>query len=52
MLITDDTLKINVKSSLLSNEETVKLLEITRDNKLVFEPHLNEVSRRVGQKKI
>ena len=49
MLITDNELKINVKCSPLSNEKIVKLLGVTVDNKLSFEPHLNLVCTKVSQ---
>ena len=51
MLITDNELKINVKCSPLSNEKIVKLLGVTVDNKLSFEPHLNLVCTKVSQKR-
>ena len=50
MLTTDNKLKINVKGSPISNENIVKLLGVTVDNKLSFEPHLNLVCRKVSQK--
>ena len=48
MLATDNKLKINVKGSLISNEEKVKLLGVTVDNKLSFEPLLNLVCKMVS----
>ena len=42
MLTAGDSLQINVKGSLLTNEKIVKSLEITVDRKLSFEPHRNE----------
>ena len=50
MLTTDIKLKINVKGSPISNEKTGKLLGVTVDNKLSFEPHLNLVCKKVSQK--
>ena len=50
MLTTDNKLKINVKGSAISNEKIVKLLRVTVDNKLSFEPHLNLVCKKVNQK--
>ena len=50
MLTIDNKLKINVKDSLISNEKMVKLLGVTVDNKLSFEPHLNLVCKKVSQK--
>ena len=50
MLRIDNKLKINVKGSLISNEKIVKLLGVTVDNKLSFEPHLNLVSKKVCEK--
>ena len=50
MLATDNKLKINVKGSLISNEEKVKLLGVTVDNKLSFEPLLNLVCKMVSQR--
>ena len=50
MLTTNNKLKINVKSSPISNEKIVKLLGVTVDNKLSFEPHLNLVCKKVSQK--
>ena len=52
MLTTDNNnkLEINVKGSPISNEKTVKLLGVTVDNKLSFEPHFNLVCKRVSQK--
>ena len=47
MLTTDNRLKINVKGSPISNEKIVKLLGVTVDNKLSFEPHLNLVYKKV-----
>ena len=38
---TDNKLKINVKGNPISNKKILKLLEVTVDNKLSFEPHLN-----------
>ena len=49
MLITDNELKINVNCSPSSNEKIVKLLGVTVDNKLSFEPHLNLVCTKVSQ---
>ena len=46
MLKTDYSLHINVKGSL---EKTVKPLGITIDNKHSFEPHLNEVYKKISQ---
>ena len=45
MLTTDNKLKINVKDSPISNEKIVKLLGVTVDNKLSFQPHLNLVCK-------
>ena len=50
MLTTNNKLKINVKSSPISNEKIVKLLGVTVDNKLSFKPHLNLVYKKVNQK--
>ena len=50
MLTANNKLKINVKSSPISNEKIVKLLGVTVDNKLSFEPHLNLVCKKVSQK--
>ena len=50
MLTTDNKQKINVKGSPISNEKIVKLLGVTVDNKLSFEPHLNLVCKKVSQK--
>ena len=50
MLTTDNKLKINVKGSAISNEKIVKLLRVTVDNKLSFEPHLNLICKKVNQK--
>ena len=50
MLTTDNKQKINVKGSPISNEKIVKLLGLTVDNKLSFEPHLNFVCKKVSQK--
>ena len=41
VMLTNNKLKINVKSSPISNEKIVKLLGVTIDNKLSFELHLN-----------
>ena len=41
---------INVKGSPISNEKMIKLLGVTVDNKLSFEPHLNLVCKKVSQK--
>ena len=43
MLTTDNKQKINVKGSPISNKKIVKLLGLTVDNKLSFEPHLKLV---------
>ena len=50
MLTTDNKLKINVKGSPTSNDKIVKLLGVTVDKKLSFEPHLNLVCKKVSQK--
>ena len=50
MLATDNKLKINVKGSLISIEKKVKLLGVTVDNKLSFEPLLDLVCKMVSQK--
>ena len=50
MFTTDNKLKINVKGSRISNEKIVKLIGVTVDNKLSFEPHLNLVFKKVSQK--
>ena len=50
MLTTDNELKININGSLINNEKIVKLLRVTVDNKLSFEPHLNLVCKNVSQK--
>ena len=44
---TDNKLKINVKGSPIRNEKIVKLLRVTVENKLSFEPHLNLVCKKV-----
>ena len=49
-LTTDKKLKNNVKGSLISNKKIVKLLGVTGDNKLSFEPHLKLVLKKVSQK--
>ena len=49
MLTTDSKLKI--KGSPISDEKIVKLLGVTVDNKLSFEPHLNLVCTKVSQKR-
>ena len=41
----DNKLKINYKGSPISNEKIVKLLRVTVDNKLSFEPHLDLVCK-------
>ena len=41
MLTRDKKLKINVKGSPISIEKIGKLLGVTVDDKLSFEPHLN-----------
>ena len=50
MLTTDNKQKINVKGSPISSGKIVKLLVVTVDNKLSFEPHLNLVCKKVSQK--
>ena len=50
MLTTDNKPKINVKGNPISNEKMVKLIGVTVDNKLSFEPHLNLVCKNVSQK--
>ena len=50
MLTTDHKLKIDVKGSPMSNIKIVKLLGVTFDNKLYFEPHLNLVCKNASQK--
>ena len=52
MLITCNKQKINVKDSPISNEKIVKLLVVTVDNKLSFEPHLNLVCKKLVKKYI
>ena len=44
---TDNKLKINVKGSPIRKEKIVKLLGVTVENKLSFEPHLNLVCKKV-----
>ena len=44
----DNKLKINYKGSPISNEKIVKLLRVTVDNKLSFEPHLGLVCKKVS----
>ena len=46
----DNKLKINYKGSPISNEKIVKLLRVTVDNKLSFEPHLDLVCKKVSPK--
>ena len=50
MLTANDSLKMNVKGSLLSSEKTVKVLGIIVYNKLSPEPHINKVCKKVSQK--
>ena len=50
MLTTDDNLKNNVWASLKCNETTVKLFDMTADNKLSFELRLNRVYKKVSHK--
>ena len=50
MLRTDNKLKVNVKGSPISNDKMIKLLGVTVNNKLSFEPHLNLVCEKVSQK--
>ena len=50
MLTIGNKLKINVKGSPISNEKIIKLLGVTVDNELSFEPHLNLVCKKVSQK--
>ena len=50
MLTTDNIVQVNVGANITSNEITVKLLGITVDNKLLFEPHLNKLCKKVSQK--
>ena len=50
MLTANDSLKMNVKGSLLSSEKTVKVLGIIVDNKLSPEQHINKVCKKVSQK--
>ena len=50
MLTIDSKLKINVKSSPISNKKMVKLLGESVDSKLSFEPGLNLVCKKVSQK--
>ena len=50
MLTTDNKQKINVKGSPISNKKIVKLLGVTVDYKLSFEPHLNLACKKVSQK--
>ena len=47
LLTTDNKLKINVKGSPISNEKIIRLLGVTVDNKLSFEPHLNLVCKKM-----
>ena len=49
MLTIDSKLKINVKSSPISNKKMV-LLGVSVDNKLSFEPGLNLACKKVSQK--
>ena len=47
MLTADNKQKINFKGSPVSNEKIVKLLGVTVDNKLSFEPHSNLVCKKL-----
>ena len=49
MLTTDNKQKINLKGSPRSNKKIVKLLGVTVNNKLSFEPHLDLVCKKVSQ---
>ena len=49
MLTRDKKLKINIKSSPISIEKIGKLLGVTVDDKLSFEPHLNLSWKKVSQ---
>ena len=49
MLTRDKKLKINVKGSPISIEKIGKLLGVTVDDKLSFEPHLNLSWKKVSQ---
>ena len=50
MLARDHNLKNNVWASLKCNETTLKLFDMTADNKLSFELHLNRVYKKVSHK--
>ena len=50
VLTTDKKLKINVKGSLVSNEEIVKLLGVAVNSKLSFEYYLSLLWKSVSQK--
>ena len=50
VMLTTDKLKINVKSSLISNRKIVQLLGVAVDNRLSFKPHLNLLCKKVSQK--
>ena len=50
MLKTCHSLQINKKGSSLSNNKTVRLLGVTVDPELSFEPHLIDVCKKVSQK--
>ena len=47
MLTTDNIVQVNVGGNIISNEKTVKLLGITVENKLSFEPHLNKICKKL-----
>ena len=49
MLTRDKKLKINIKGSPISIEKIGKLLGVTVDDKLSFEPHLNLSWKKVSQ---
>ena len=49
ILTTDNMARVNIGGNIISNEETVKLLGITADNKLSFES-LNKICKYVNEK--
>ena len=50
LLTMGDKIKYNVGRSLICEETTVKLLGITVENKISFEPYLNIVREKVSHK--
>ena len=50
MLTIDTITEVNPEGNVINDEKTIKLLWITIDYQLSFEPHLNRICKKVSRK--